>query len=185
VLAALAVSCCAGPAGAGEPVVLFDGASLEHWDIISCEAAVQDGAILLKAGNGLVQTKRQYGDFLLDFEWRTLESSRWDSGIYFRYREIPEGRPWPRQYQVNLLKGMEGNLAGFQEAVNPVPVKAQDWNRFELMVKGAAASLKVNGKPAWRVDGIATPKGYIALQAEVPRGGQFLFRKIRITELAP
>ena len=157
---------------------------MDQWDIIACEAVVQDGAILLKAGNGLVQTKKQYADFVLDFQWKTLEPERWDSGVYFRYLEVPAGRPWPKQYQVNLLKGMEGNLGGFKEAAHSVPVKAHDWNRFELTVQGASASLKVNGKPAWRLaDGIKTPKGYIALQAEVPGGGQFLFREIRITEL--
>jgi len=55
----------------------------------------------------------------------------------------------------------------------------------DLTVKGATAALKVNGKPAWQTDGIETRRGYIALQAEVPGGGQFLFRNIRITELKP
>ena len=25
----------------------------------------------------------------------------WDSGVYFRYTEVPEGRPWPKRYQAN------------------------------------------------------------------------------------
>jgi hypothetical protein len=42
----------------------------------------------------------------------------------------------------------------------------------------------MNGKPAWTAEGLENPApGYIALQAEVPGGGQFRFRNIYITEL--
>ena len=171
-------------AAAGEPVVLFDGESLDNWDVITCEAEVQDDAILLKAGNGLVQTKKRYTDFVFEYEWKALRTDRWDSGVYFRYTEVPAGRPWPSRYQVNLLKGQEGNLAGFKDdGVSPIATKPGEWNRFELTVKGTTVALKVNGEKAWEVDGLKQPSGFIALQAEVPGGGQFLFRNIRITEL--
>jgi hypothetical protein len=168
---------------AGESVSLFDGKTLDGWDVRTCEAEVQDQAILLKAGNGLVQSKQQYSDFVLTFEWKALKPDAWDSGIYFRYTTIPEGRPWPNQYQVNLRKGMEGDLVGFAAGKNKLPVQANKWNEFELTVEGSTAALKVNGKPAWKTDGIKVPKGYIALQAEIPGGGQFLFRHITIREL--
>jgi hypothetical protein len=45
------------------------------------------------------------------------------------------------------------------------------------------ASLEVNDQPSWKVDGIEELESHIAIQAEVPLGGQFLFRNIRITEL--
>ena len=173
----------AGAIHAAEPVVLFDGKTLDGWDVINCDAVVQGGAILLKSGNGLVQAKKRYADFVFEYQWKALKADAWDSGVYFRYDEIPSGRPWPKQYQVNLRKGMEGDLAGFPNGKNTVPTKDGDWNRFELKVVGTTASLKVNGKPSWKVEGIEKPSGYIALQAEIPGGGQFLFRNIRITEL--
>lgn len=170
--------------GAGEPVDLFDGTSLEHWTVITCEAVVQDGAILLQSGNGLVETKKKYTDYAFEFEWKALHPELWDSGVYFRYDRIPAGRPWPQRYQVNLRKDMEGDLVGFKEGVNPVTLKPHEWNRFELTVRGTTVALNVNGQPAWRVDGVEQRESPIALQAEVPGGGQFLFRKIRITDLA-
>ena len=121
--------------------------------------------------------------FALEYEWKALNTERWDSGLYFRYDEVPQGRPWPKRYQVNLLKGMEGDLAGFRDGKNTVPTKAGDWNKFVLTVKGTTASLQVNDKQSWKIDGIENPSGYIGIQAEVPHGGQFLFRNIRITEL--
>ncbi len=169
-------------ADAGEPVSLFDGKTLNGWDVLKCEAVVQDGEILLKSGNGLVQSEKQYSDYVLEYEWKALNPEMWDSGVYFRYTEVPEGRPWPKRYQVNLRKGMEGELVGFENGKNTVPLKATEWNRFELTVVGSTAALKVNGKPSWKVDGLETAEGYIALQAEIPGGGQFLFRNIRITE---
>ncbi len=169
--------------GAAEPVSLFDGKTLDGWDVLNCKATVRDHAILLEAGNGLVQTKKQYGDFIFEYDWKALKPDNWDSGVYFRYQKVPDGSPWPKQYQVNLRKGTEGELVGFDAGKNEVPTAPRDWNHFELTVKGSVASLKVNGKPAWKVDGIKTPRGFIALQAEIPGGGQFLFRNIRITQL--
>lgn len=179
VSAALGIGRCR----AGEPVSLFDGKTLDGWDVLRCQAIVKDKAILLEGGNGLVQTKKRYGDFVLEYEWKALKPDGWDSGVYFRYEEVPPGSPWPRQYQVNLRKEMEGELVGFADGKNNVPTRPGDWNRFELTVKGTVASLKVNGKPAWKVNGIKSPRGFIALQAEIPGGGQFLFRNIRISEL--
>lgn len=166
-----------------EPVILFDGKSLEQWDVLGCEAVVEENAMLLKAGNGLVQTKRQYTNYVFECEWKALRPEQWDSGIYFRYREVPAGRPWPKQYQVNLRQSMEGELVSVPQGKNPVPVNAHEWNRFELTVNGPAAALKVNGREAWKVTGLEVGPGFIALQAEVPGGGQFLFRNVRITEL--
>jgi hypothetical protein len=51
-------------------------------------------------------------------------------------------------------------------------------------VRGTKASLEVNGKPAWSADGLEGPTaGFIALQSEVPGGGQHYFRNVFITEL--
>lgn len=172
-----------GSALGTDSVVLFDGTSLDHWDVISCEVEIQDGALLLKAGNGLVQSKNQYRDFVLEYEWKALSPENYDSGLYFRYVEIPEGRPWPSRYQVNLRFDMMGDLVGLEGGKNRVSTQVGEWNRFELTVKGTKASLMVNGTPSWTVDGLEQPSGYVAIQAEVPNGGQFLFRNIRVTEL--
>ena len=99
-------------------VDLFNGKDLTGWDVLKCEAVVQDGMILLKEGNGLVQTKEQYADFVLDVEWKALKPDKWDSGIYFRYTSVPKGRPWPGRYQANIRKGMEGNVGGIKGATS-------------------------------------------------------------------
>jgi len=166
----------------GQTVELFNGKDLTGWKVINCEAVVEDGAIRLKAGNGLVQTERRYADFILEVEWKALKPDRWDSGIYFRYNTVPKGRPWPARYQANMRQGMEGNV-GLPGATSTGLIKPGQWNHFKLKVVGTKAEMVINGKPAWKADGVQVPEGYISLQAEVPFGGEFLFRNIRITEL--
>jgi hypothetical protein len=168
----------------GQRVALFDGKTLDGWTVLKCEATVDDGDILLVAGNGLVQTQNQYGDFILELEWKALRQDKWDSGIYFRYDSVPQGQPWPERYQVNLLKGQEGNVASLKGARSEGLTKPGQWNAFRLTVQGTKASLQINGQLAWEADGLAGPEtGFIALQAEVPGGGQFRFRNIYLTQL--
>ncbi len=165
-------------------VALFDGKTMDGWTVINCEAIVDNGDILLKEGNGLVQTQEQYGNFILEFEWKALRDDRWDSGVYFRYDSVPENRPWPERYQVNLRQGMEGNVGALEEAQSEGLIKAGQWNQFKLTVQDTKVSLEMNGSPAWKADGLGEPaKGFIALQAEVPGGGQYRFRNIYLTEL--
>lgn len=161
---------------------LFDGKSLDGWTVLRCEAEVDGGNILLKAGNGVVHTDKQYSDFVLEFEWKALREKGYDSGIYFRC-ELPKGKsPWPARYQANLRQGQEGNVGCVKGATSKGLVKAGQWNHFRLALKGTAVSLEINGKPAYKADGIQQAKGYICLQAEIPGGGQFRFRNIRIAE---
>ncbi|MCX7825561.1 MAG: DUF1080 domain-containing protein [Verrucomicrobiae bacterium] len=187
--AALALVCATAMATqaadtAGQRVCLFDGKTLAGWTLITCEAVADNGDLLIKEGNGLVQTSRKYGDFIFEFEWKALKPDKWDSGIYFRYDTIPPNRHWPVRYQANLLKGQEGNVGGLQGAKSEGLIKPGDWNRFKLTVRGTRAEMEINGKPAWKADGLEGPKeGYIGIQAEVPNGGQHRFRNIYITEL--
>ena len=168
----------------GKRVSLFNGKNLDGWSVLKCEAEVKDGNIFVKSGNGLVQTEKKYKDFVLEYEWKALGEDKWDSGVYFRYDSVPENRPWPKRYQANLLKGQEGNVNGVEGATSKGLIKDRDWNTFKLTVQGSKISLEINGKKAWSGDGLEDLEaGFIAIQAEVPGGGQHYFRNIFITEL--
>ncbi|MCF7973999.1 MAG: DUF1080 domain-containing protein [Phycisphaerae bacterium] len=183
---ALLTSCAPLNSKGGGPkrVALFDGQTLNGWTVLKCEATVDGGDILIQSGNGLIQTEQQYGNFVLEFEWKALRDNKWDSGVYFRYDSVPENRPWPARYQANLLQGQEGNVASLKEARSTGLIKAGQWNQFKLTVSGTKASLILNGQKAWEADGLEGPEtGFIALQAEVPGGGQHRFRNIYLTRL--
>ncbi len=164
-------------------VSLFDGNTLKGWKVLRCDAEVDAGTILLKAGNGVVHTEQRYADFILELEWKALRPDNWDSGIYFRSELPAEGRPWPTRYQANLLKGQEGNVAELNGAISKGLVKTGEWNKFRLTVVGTKAALEINGQPAWEADSLEALDGYICLQSEVAGGGQFRFRNIRIADL--
>jgi hypothetical protein len=174
----------ATPAKPGQRVALFDGKNLDAWDVLKCEAVVDQGTILLKAGNGMVQTKRKYKNYIFELESMALKDDKWDSGIYFGYDSIPEGKPWPPRYQANLLKGDEGNVGGLKGARSNGLCPDRGWNSFKLTVRGRTVEMEINGKPAWKATGVEGPEySFIGLQAEVAGGGQFRFRNIYITEL--
>ncbi|MGD0090986.1 MAG: DUF1080 domain-containing protein [Planctomycetota bacterium] len=174
----------AKPAEKGkEPASLFDGKTLNGWKVTGCEAVVEDGAILLKAGNGMVRTERTYKDFVLEVDWKALKADNWDSGVFFRCGDAPPGKHWPQLYQSNLRKGIEGDVEELPAARSKGLTKAHEWNHFKLTLKGAHAELEINGQPAWKTDGVTVPEGFIGLQAEIPGGGQFLYRNITVLEL--
>lgn len=167
----------------GYTMPLFNGQNLDGWHVTNCQVAVQDGCLVLLAGDGFVRTDHRYRDFVLEFDWRARKNEAWDSGLFFRC-ELPSGhRPWPRQHQVNLKQGLEGNVATLAGAESSGLVKPGQWNHFQLTVTGDRAALDINGTPAWQADGIGAVDGYIGLQAEVPLGGQFEFKNLAITEL--
>ncbi len=172
------------PAADEFTTLLFNGHDLAGWDVTNCEVAVRDGALLLKSGNGFVRSNLPYGDFVLELDWRALQPANYDSGIYFRseFPSAKKGRTWPDRYQINLKQGEEGNLVGVDSAKSKGLIKPGDWNHFKITLKGATASLEINGQPAWKTDQIKNDSGYIGFQAEVPLGGQFEFKNVKLTE---
>ena len=172
-----------GVACAQQPVSLFDGKTLQGWKAVTCKAEVVDGAILIKAGNGVLLADKEYGDFVFECDWKALNTNMWDSGVYFR-ASLPAGKsPWPKNYQVNMRRGQEGAIDGADKTKAASLYKPGQWNHYKLTVKGKTAELEFNSQKAWSRDGIEPAKGHLCLQAEVPGGGQFLFKNITVLGL--
>ncbi|MCY2950614.1 MAG: DUF1080 domain-containing protein [Planctomycetota bacterium] len=185
ILFAMVVLCMAkvGLYAEGKWVELFNGKNLEGWKVIGCVVEVKDGCMFIKDGNGVVRPEKVFKDYVFEVDWKALKADNWDSGFYFRCID-PEGNyPWPKMYQANLRKGMEGNVDELKGAKSTGLTKAGEWNHFKLTVVGTKAELEINGKPAWKADGLKAAEGFISVQAEVPGGGQFLFKNIRVMEL--
>ena len=162
---------------------LSNGRNLDGWQVTNCDATVENGLLVLKAGDGLVRTNERHGDFVLELDWRARRENNYDAGIYIRADLPPEGKPWPARYQVNLKQGDEGNVAPLKGAKSSGLVKSGEWNHFKLTVIGDTAELEINGKPAWKATGLENADGYVGLQSEVDGGGQFEFRNIELTDL--
>lgn len=181
-IAVTSVAACKAEPQSAE-VVLFNGKDLTGWTVTECETEIKDGVLLLKKGEGWVRTDHQYTDFVLSWECRNLQAKGYDSGVHFRAELPAAGAHWPKKFQVNLKEGQEGNLTSIKSAASTGLYKPGDWNAFVLTVVGNTAELVINGKPAWKTDGIDAATGYIGLQSEPTIGGQFEFRNIKIKEL--
>ena len=163
---------------------LFDGKSLAGWTVENdCSATVENGMILLKSGDGWLRSDHIYADFKLHLEWKALKQNTYDAGIYLR--TLPGGKPFPKRgYQVNLLQGKEGNISRLSGASSSGLIKpAGEWNVFDITVVGETVSTVINGKKAYKVDGLKISAGHVGIQIEVPLGGQFQIRNVQVTEL--
>lgn len=170
-------------APAGFQRQVFDGKTLDGWTIENgCEAAVEDGNLVLKAGDGWLRSDHTYADFEMHVEWKALQKTAYDAGIYIRTPK--DGAPFPKGgYQVNLLQGKEGNIGNLPGAMSTGLVKDGEWNSFDITVVEDRVKLMINGKPAYEASGLKNRTGYIGFQIEVPKGGQFLVKNVTVKEL--
>ncbi|MFN0199583.1 MAG: DUF1080 domain-containing protein [Planctomycetaceae bacterium] len=165
-------------------ISMFDGKSLDGWVIENgTEVTVQDGAILLKGGDGWLHTPGVYRDFQLHVEWMALQTENYDAGIYLRAGK--DGAPFPKRgYQANMLQGKEGNIGKIPGAASTgLAHPAGEWNTFDITVIGNVVEMAINGQPAYKVEGIDLEPGFVGIQVEVPKGGQFLVRKFDLVEI--
>jgi len=168
----------------GHSYPLFNGKDLSRLTVENdCKVRVKDGAILLEAGNGWARSHHVYSDFKLHVEWKALKKAEYDAGIYIR---TPlGGKPFPRGgYQINLLQGKEGNIGNLKGASSSGLIKPGEWNTFDITVRGDTVETIINGKRAYKVGGIKNAVGFVGIQVEAPKGGQFLIRKFDVTELS-
>jgi hypothetical protein len=178
-----------GPAIAAEAddgfVPLFDGKTLKGWVIMNGgKFAAADGMIQLRGGSGWLRTEKEYSDYVLRVDVRWLKP-RQDSGIFLRASK--EGKNWPdRRYEVQventqrvaMLFGTKYKLdkekaARLLKAVN-------EWNTFEVLVRGTRCEVKLNGELVTTADDLKRPTGYIGIQGE---GGNLDFKNLQIRVL--
>jgi hypothetical protein len=173
---------------------LFNGKNFDGWEQHSGTAKyrVEDGAVVgqtvAKTGNSFMCTAKQYGDFILELEFKVANDM--NSGIQFRSqyytketeveisgkkKKFPADRVHGYQYEIDPSpraftggiydEGRRGWLVDLKD--NPAAQKAfkkGDWNKVRIECKGDHIQTWINGvKAADLKDGL-TLKGIIALQ---------------------
>jgi hypothetical protein len=200
-------------------VNLFDGTTLAGWRTLRGTPiqgwAAEDGVLRFspsgkKGGNMSLYTEKEYGDFILQLEWKV--APRGNSGI--KYRMAWYGKQYLGP-EFQLLddgkrskenpKGMKGATGSLYDVVPPYPAAwevkpAGQWNTVKIVARGKHVEHWLNGKKVVEVDlaseafkkavgqskfrsrkGFAqNPKGRIMLQ---DHGGGVWFRNVRIKEL--
>lgn len=187
---------------------LFNGRNLRGWEKINGTAdyKVQDNTIIgiAKMGtpNTFLATKKHYGDFILEFDFKVDEN--FNSGVQFRSNSLKEysnGRvhgyqfeidPSPRAWSGGIYdEGRRGwlypltNQPKGQEAF-----RNGDWNRARIEAIGTSIRTWLNGVPVSDLLDATTPSGFIALQVhsignESQVGKTVAWRNIRIVTENP
>jgi hypothetical protein len=171
-----------GSAVAADGVSLFNGKDLTGWvPVHEVRFAATNANLRLITGMGWLRTDKQYQDFVLEFEWRALESG-YDSGIFVRAGL--EGKPWPKDgWQVNLSSSALGALVKGYKTIVPAEtprMPVNQWVKFRIEVRGKKISLAVDGERAWEYGELDADTGYIGIQAE---NKAFDFRNLNLTDL--
>lgn len=183
---------------------LFDGKTLNGWEVCNGYATwrVEDGAIVGTTAEGspnsFLCTKREFGDFVLEFETKT--DPQLNSGVQIRShrypdegpirvfengqwvsRKVPKGRVYG--YQVEISNEKSGTSGGIYDearrgwlhniASDPAASKAfrdNQWNHYRIEARGDTIRVWVNGVPCAHLTDPLDQSGFIALQVHSYKG---------------
>ena len=202
-------------ARAAEPLQfreLFNGKDLSGWVNVNTAEdtwAVRDRTIVCSGHPiGVLRTKRQYENFILQIEWKHLEAGG-NSGVFVWSDGVPpKGKRLPKGVEVQILEldwavqhnqtdaYVHGEIFGTgglrttpdnprgsrsKSAEKRCKGKGQ-WNTYTIVCVDGVIKLSVNGKFVNGISNATIKKGYICLESE---GAEIHFRNIRIMELPP
>lgn len=183
---------------------LFDGKSLDGWHIIGGNAAyeVKEGTIVgtsaLNTKNTFLCTDQNYGDFILEFDYKV--DPKLNSGVQIRSNSIPEYRDGVvHGYQIEIDPSERAWSAGIYEEQdrgwlynlkdNPEAQKAfkqNGWNSYRIEAIGDTLKTWINGVEAAHLIDDRTATGFIGLQVhgigqdEEKNGTQVVWKNINI-----
>jgi hypothetical protein len=216
----IACAACAALAGAAEDgwVKLFNGKDLDGWEQHSgkAEYRVEEGCIVGKTvantGNSFLCTKRRFGDFIFEFEFKVAPNM--NSGVQFRSewfdrekeltingkpKKIPADRVHGYQYEIDPSpraftggvydEARRGWLADLKE--NEAARKAfkqGEWNQGRIECRGDSIKTWINGVAAADFKDSMTTCGVFGLQVhgigkKGKPGSEIRWRNIRIKQL--
>ncbi|MHC4431376.1 MAG: 3-keto-disaccharide hydrolase [Planctomycetota bacterium] len=192
------LSGCAGTnvdTDSGGYVSLFNGSDLEGWVIENNAAfSARDGLLVLNKGAGWLRSEEEFGDFVLELDFRFLEKEA-NSGIFVRTGATSKNdkNGWPDNgYQIQCKDTITEDRAlatmipygappfeheSDRDALAKAYRPTGEWNHYEIMCKGEDLSVKLNGVLITTASNIKNLRGHVGIQAEF---GHLEFRNIRV-----
>jgi hypothetical protein len=196
---------------------LFDGKSLDGWKQHGGKAKyrVEDeqivGSSVPNTSNSFLCTEKEYGDFILELEFKVDPAL--NSGVQIRSQVFDQ--PQEAEIGGKKFKFAADRVHGYQVEIDPserafsggiydegrrgwlfdlknnekarMAFKKGDWNKFRIECRGESIKTSINDVPAADLKDGVTPRGLIALQVhgvgarEEPL--EVRWRNIRIQEL--
>jgi hypothetical protein len=183
-------------------IELFDGKSLSGWTFVSKDTnapadsiwSVTNGVIqCLGKPYGYARTLKTFRDYQIHAEWRYPDGAG-NSGV-FLHVNLPD-KVWPLCFEAQLQSGNAGDIrcnggshiANLADPNGKVAPRRQpssekplgEWNSYDIVCRGDAISVRVNGVLQNEIKGTSVNSGAIALQAE---GKLIEFRNIYLEPL--
>ncbi len=168
--------------------------------------AMEDG-VFTRKGGGNIWTKEEYGDFVLDLEFKVAKGS--NSGVFFRGGDIDSREWWQSTIEVQIHDTTDGTKYGACGAIydclppsKNVVRKTGEWNRMTITAQGSLIKVVMNGEQIIDMDldlwteahknPDGTPNKFGTAYKDMPRVGKIGFqdhgdpvwyRNIKIREL--
>ena len=172
-----------GAVQAGGWTTLFDGSSLDGWNVLGdANWALEDDAVRADSGRGFLVTPRSYGDFELTLEFWVDEPA--NSGIFVRCADGQSVRD-DNSYEVNIFDTRpdqtyrSGGVVHFAAPTSVIHTGGR-WNTYEIRAEGTRLTVRLNGTQTVDMNDSTYASGPIALQYGA---GVVKFRNVRIREL--
>lgn len=161
---------------------LFNGKDLKGWTKLNgtAEYKVEDQTIVgvskMNTPNTFLATKKMYGDFILEFEFKVEDGL--NSGVQFRsnsLKEVMDGRVHGYQFEIDPSKrAWTGGIYDEARRGWLYPLTGQTvaqkafqngrWNKARIEAIGTSIRTWVNDVPCANILDETTPSGFIALQ---------------------
>jgi hypothetical protein len=200
-LALLSLGNCPVPAAE-----LFTGRDFTGWEFVATPATnitevckLLPGGVIAAAGQpvGFIATTANFENYRLHAEWRWLEKPG-NSGVLVHISSGPKDRAWPVCIQIQTKNQSVGDIlpmagATFAEPLAPGQKTPQrphtapdsekpvnDWNTCEVICRGDAIEVIINGVLQNKVTQVTPHAGRIGFQFE---GTPFELRRVSIVRL--
>lgn len=198
------------PDDAGGWRILFDGKSLDGWEMAGPGRLVlEDGLLRTEGGMGLLwYTKETFGDCQIRVTYKT-NSKVANSGVFVRVAEPPKD-PWigvHKGYEIQICDGTDAyHRTGAVYSMAPAKTQPSkplgEWNEMLITLKGKNIEVQVNGVKTTDFDpeqpvpertkdweperGPRPAAGYIGLQNhdDYAGGTHVYFKEVAIRPLA-
>ena len=159
---------CVGARGDAAAVVPAGGS---HWEVV-------DG-LLTGCGEptGYLTSDQSYRNFVLSIEFKCSEDT--NSGVYIRSPNENGG------YEVQIWKQQPagyntGAIVGTAKTARDFPIKANQWNHYQITADGDHIVIVLNGETTLDVHDAKFPEGHLRLQYQQY---SIAFRNIKIRSL--
>ena len=208
VLASLLITGCKKESDQEPWQDLFDGTSLNGWEQLNGKAAYRIegeeivGTTVANTPNSFLTTTEDYGDFILEFDYkvdpsmnsgvqiRSLSDPNYKKGRVHGYQvEIdPSDRAWSAGIYDEARKGWLYSLENNPKAQQAF--KQNEWNHYRVEALGDTLKTWINGVEAAHLVDDQTASGFIALQvhaigAEDEPGKEIRWKNLKIISENP